>query len=269
MLTALLQHVQTNGRKSTNLRVIALLLLQRKDVLINHLFPVLYDTNHQEWLTQVFLLLGIEGNEAKEALAWILNKPEANAPHLLRREVAGVMGMMGLEEGVEHYAKAISSNGIFPNTADRRTIPLDRERLEKLEISLRALGGLLAGGKWNVDTLQSLLQHSPEGSTERDLYSVLLGKQYSSYIKDLDKKLQVQQEKYESEMQAQQKSYESEKQELQKKINTLTRNLQIQKHHSDTLEQSNREVTQQRDQLTRQIEQLRQQPPPPTPYQGI
>jgi len=86
----------------------------------------------------------------------------------------------------------------------------------------------------------------------------LLGKQYSSYIKDLDKKLQVQQEKYESEMQ-----------ELQKKINTLTRNLQIQKHHSDTLEQSNREVTQQRDQLTRQIEQLRQQPPPPTPYQGI
>ena len=269
MLTALLQHVQTNGRKSTNLRVIALLLLQRKDVLINHLFPVLYDTNHQEWLTQVFLLLGIEGNEAKEALAWILNKPEANAPHLLRREVAGVMGMMGLEEGVEHYAKAISSNGIFPNTADRRTIPLDRERLEKLEISLRALGGLLAGGKWNVDTLQSLLQHSPEGSTERDLYSVLLGKQYSSYIKDLDKKLQVQQEKYESEMQAQQKSYESEKQELQKKINTLTRNLQIQKHHSDTLEQSNREVTQQRDQLTRQVEQLRQQPPAPTPYQGI
>jgi len=228
-------------------------------------------------LTQMFLLLGIEGTEAKEVLNRLLNEPEkSKAPHELRREVAGVMGMMRLEAEVEPHAKAISRNGIFLNQHQTTTLQLD-QRQQQLEISLRALGGLLASGTWNVDTLQNLLQRSPEGSAERDLYSVLLGKQYSLEIKDyssriteLNRQLHAQQQKHDSEKREMERTHHGKLQTLEQKVETLERThhgkLQTLEQKVETLEQKNSMLTQERDQLYNQIEQLKQQLPP-DPYQ--
>ena len=67
---------------------------------------------------------------------------------------------------------------------------------DRLAISLRALGGLLTGGHWDVAELQKLRYHSNEHSYERELYDVLLGWRYSPQIAMLEHDLQQEREEH-------------------------------------------------------------------------
>jgi HEAT repeat protein len=246
MIKALLEYVQKSGRENTNLRVIALLLLQRKDVVIRHLLPVLYE-EHQEWLTQIFLLLGLEGGQLEETLWAILQSQDTATPHQLRQEVAAVMGFLGLDVG--NYATTLSMYSVLlPQSQQAGHKTRDFQQFQGLEIALRALGGLLAGGRWNVDKLQDLLRKSEEGSPQYELYSILLGKQFSRQI-----------EQYAQRIQQLEKELRSRRSEYEKKMRfEHERNDREETRLNNTIFQQRNEITalkRQRDELLRRLGQ--------------
>ena len=154
---------------------------------------LLYDyPNHQERLIQTFLLLG---GGAKDALLAILRDPGAQSK--LRAEAAGILGMLTPHEDVAVYANTISGHGFWAGRASNSTSILEPERLA---VSLRALGGLLASGNWNVSRLLDLRRVSKEGSAERELYDILLGWRYSPRIAMLENELQSQREEHEKDL---------------------------------------------------------------------
>jgi HEAT repeat protein len=187
MIPALLEHVQMHGNEHSSLRIMALLLLLsdthgHRD-LINHIIQVLYaDPEHQKRLVQLFVLLG---GEATGALAQILDDPQA--PQKLREEVAGVLGMIVAHSDVYEYAINIGNYGYGPSSNRARLLHPNR-----LRIALRALGGLLVGGHWNISRLQELLHESKEGSAERELYTILLGGRYGPQITRLENDLETE-----------------------------------------------------------------------------
>ena len=65
-----------------------------------------------------------------------------------------------------------------------------------LAVSLRALGGLLTGGHWDVTELQNLRIRSNEHSYERELFDILLGWRYSPQITILENDLQHEREEH-------------------------------------------------------------------------
>jgi chromosome segregation ATPase len=67
---------------------------------------------------------------------------------------------------------------------------------ERLAVSLRALGGLLAGGHWDIAELQNLRLRSADQSFERELYEILLGWRYSPQITMLENNLQQEREEH-------------------------------------------------------------------------
>jgi len=183
MIPALLEHVQTHGGEHTSLRIIALLLLLGGSAVIDHLIQVLYTyPTHQDLLVYAFLLLGGEG---EEALLEVLHDP--NTPSRLYAEVIGILGMLAPYQEVSERAQTLSTYGLSSN----RTSILQPDQLT---ISLRALGGLLAGGHWDISQLQELRRMTSEGTAERELYEVLLGRRYGPQIARLEDELQEQQE---------------------------------------------------------------------------
>ena len=259
MIAALLTHVQTHARENTNLRVIALLLLQRKDVVIRHLLPILH-TDHQEWLTQLFLLLGLEGGHVATELWNILQSQDTTTPHQLRREVAGVMGLLGLDVG--GYATTLSNYSYMLESQQAGLITRDFQKIkqqrEGLEIALRALGGLLAGGKWNTEKLQDLLRNSQEGSPAHELYSVLLGKQFSGQIeqhaqriRQLEQEIRNMREEHRKQIVKEINMHDKEKQKLN---NTILQQM----NQISTLTQDAIKLKQERDTLQIEVMRLRQ-----------
>jgi hypothetical protein len=138
------------------------------------------------------------------------------------------MGFLGLDMDVGEYVAALNKYGSLlqslqagPTTRDFQGI---EEQREGLEIALRALGGLLAGGRWNVDRLQDLLLKSEEGSPQYELYSILLGKQFSGQIEQhaqriqqLEKELRSRRDEYEKKIR-----YEYDKNDKEeKKLNNI------------------------------------------------
>jgi hypothetical protein len=233
MIAALLGHVRTYGRENTNLRVIALLLLLPKDVVIRHLLPILQG-EHQEWLIQIFLLLGLDGGQVAEVLRNILRSQDPTTSHQLRQEVAAVMGFLGLEVDVSEYATTLSEYSYLLELKQAGPITRDPQKLQQqregLEIALRALGGLLAGGKWNSERLLDLLRRSEEGSPTYELYSVLLGKQFSGQIEQLELDIRNTREEHKKQI----KAHHKETTELTKtisqqlrKINTLEKEIEV------------------------------------------
>jgi hypothetical protein len=180
MLQALLAHIQRHAAERTNLRVIGLLLLQRKGLLLDFLRKALMQEGHQDWLPYLLLLLGIEGGEVNNMLTQILDTPDQSIK--LRAEAAAIMGLLKLD--VNDYAIQLNKHRI-PLPHDERMTRQLRTTLTPLDISLRALGGLLASGKWDSSTLITLYERSDSGSPERDLFSILLGEPMGSQIEDL------------------------------------------------------------------------------------
>ncbi len=288
MIPALLEYVQTHADERASLRIIALLLLLGWGTIIDAMTQVLYDyPNHQERLVQAFLLLG---EEAGDALVEILRDPDA--PPKLHAEVAGVLGMLTQHADVSQYASTIGNYGLWAGRSTGRTTLLEPEQLA---IALRALGGLLAGGHWNIARLQELRRVSKEGSAERELYDILLGWRYSPRIQALENELKAEREEHEKNLQdftqqlllkqVQIREMEMELEQLQEEhsargaeLDRTTRekeslqdlvhqhvqdkeslqdDLQYARQQNQALRQTLQQVTQRRDALEAQNEQLR------------
>lgn len=232
MIPALLEHVQMHGGEHTSPRIIALLLLlsdtHGHTDLVNHTVQVLYDhPEHQKRLVQIFLLLG---GEATEALAQILD--DSQAPQKLREEVAGVLGMITAHPDVYEYAINIGNYGYGPSSSRTRLLHPNR-----LRIALRALGGLLAGGHWNLSTLQDLLRESKEGSPERELYTILLGGHYGPQITRLENDLETERNAHKKDL----REFSTKIMMEHERIQELERELaQVQNQHSQRSDELNK-----------------------------
>ncbi len=191
MIPELIEYVQTNGVEETNLRVISLLLLLGEHAIFDHLVHTLDDyPQHRKQLIYVLLLLG---TETQGALLDVFNDPATSAE--LRAEIAAVLGMMMAPDEIAELAQNLSNYGVSP----AKTGFLQPEQLT---ISLRALGGLLAGGHWHARKLQELRNASEEGSPEHELFSILLGWRYEPRLAKLQSELQNEQEAHRKEVMA-------------------------------------------------------------------
>src|SRR6266571_3913322 len=189
MVPALLEHVQTHSDERASHRIVALLLLLGGNVVIDHMTDVLYNYPiHQQILVYAYLLLGDEGIEA---LLEILYEPET--PTLLRAEVASLLGILAPNVDIREYASMLGEYGLWAGQSVGMSDVLHPDRLA---VSLRALGGLLTGGHWDVTELQNLRLHSNEHSFERELYDILLGWRYSPQITMLENDLQHEREEH-------------------------------------------------------------------------
>jgi hypothetical protein len=131
------------------------------------------------------------GQETQEALLDVLKDPGASAD--LRAEIASVLGMTTAPDIVAEYAQKMSAYGLAGN----RPAPLFPEQLA---ISLRALGGLLAGGRWNAQKLEELRDVSKDGTPAHELFNVLLGFRYEPLFADLQSTMEAEQEAHEKEV---------------------------------------------------------------------
>lgn len=230
MIPALLEHVQMHGDEVSSLRIISLLLLLGWNTIIEYMAQVLYDfPNHSERLVHAFLLLG---EEAQEVLLDMLHN--ASTPSRLRGEVASVLGMLAEYEDVDEYARTLGEYGLWAGRTINRTGILQPEQLA---ISLRALGGLLAGGHWDIARLQELQRASKEGSAARELYDVLLGWRNRPRITMLENDLKTEREEHET------------------NIRDLTRQILMQQVHVQELEQALEEA---RHEHSMRVEELNQ-----------
>lgn len=188
MLPALLEHVQSSSNERANLRILALLLLLGGPLVTQTLVKALYaNPRGHEHLIRAFLLLG-QGIEAD--LRAVLRDPDA--PVELQAEIAGVLAMRAPDQDVQECALSLSEHGLWAGrSANRVTTVL---QASQLEISLRALGGLLVSGHWDSMELQQLRADSKVGSSERELYDILLGWRYSPQITRLEHELLMERE---------------------------------------------------------------------------
>jgi hypothetical protein len=189
MIPALLEHVQTHGYERSSLRIMALLLLLGGQNVIGQIEEVLYNyPNHQQLLIYAFLLLGEEG---EEVLLDMLHDPDA--PMQLRAESAAMLGMLAPNVDILESASMPGEYGLWAGQSTGMAGVLQPDRLA---ISLRALGGLLAAGHWDVSQLQNLRLRSKELSAERELFDILLGWRYSPHIAQLENDLALEQEEH-------------------------------------------------------------------------
>lgn len=239
MIPALLEHVQTHSDEQASLRILALLLLLGTNMVLDHLAQVLYDyPNHQQRLIQAFLLLG---EEAEEELLDMLH--DSDAPTNLRAEAAGVLGMIAPHQNIREYARMPAEYGLWAGRSIKHTGLLQPEQLA---ISLRALGGLLAGGHWDILELQNLRNRSKEGSAERELYDILLGWRYSPRITLLENDLETERQEHKQEL----LNFTQQILDLRSQIMELEQDLeQVRQEHSSRSEEL--------DQATHEIDHLR------------
>lgn len=194
MLPALLEYVQSSNDGQASLRILALLILLGSPEVARALLDALYaNTQRHEHLVQSFLFL--EQSVETELLAVLR---DADAPIQLRAELAGILAMRVPNRETQELALGLSEHGLWAGrTAHHITTVLQPSQLE---ISLRALGGLLVAGHWDVARLQDLHSASKPGSAERELYDILLGWRYNPQITRLAHELELEQEERKQEI---------------------------------------------------------------------
>ena len=194
MLPALLEHVQSSSDEQASLRILALLILLGGSAVARALIDALYaNPQRHAYLVQSLLLLG-HGVEAD--LLAILR--DVDAPVQLQAEVAGVLAMRVPNRDMLELALSLSEHGLWAGrSAHNVTTVLQPSRLD---ISLRALGGLLVSGHWDAAELQDLRASSKAGSVERELYDTLLGWRYSPQVTRLEHELELEHEERKQEI---------------------------------------------------------------------
>lgn len=244
MIPALIEQVQMSNGEDTNRRILAFLLLQQKDLVIEHMVQGLQlHPQRSEWLIPTFLLLGMAGNEAKMALHRLL---QLNTSPKLLAEVNSVLGMMEAHPEVVKKATEIGH--------------VTQLEQEEIEIALRALGGLLAGGKWNAATLQSRRYNSDDVSIENELYSLLLGKPYAPRFDQAQRALKDEQRALKAEQQARQEETEQFKDEIEKLEQAVTQANRAKEEKEQQVRQLKREkaaLEEDRDGLKSRLNTLR------------
>ena len=189
MIPALLEYAQLHSDERASLRILALLLLLGGRAVTDFMAQVLYDfPNHSRRFLYAFLLLG---QEAEDTLLEMLHDPDA--PSLLRAETAGILGILAPHMDIREYAKMLAEYGLWAGHSQGFTGVL---QADQLNLALRALGGLLAGGHWQTAELQRLRAQSKESSSERELYDILLGWRYSPYIDTLEQEVEHEREEH-------------------------------------------------------------------------
>jgi hypothetical protein len=189
MIPVLLEHAQMHSDQPASPRILALLLLLGGRSVTEYIAQVLYEfPNHSRIFLYAFLLLG---EFAEDTLLEMLH--DADAPPLLRAETAGVLGMLTPRMDIREYAKMLVEYGLWAGHSQGYT---DVLQFDQLNIALRALGGLLAGGHWHAAELQQLRMQSKENSPERELYDILLGWRYSPYIDSLEKEVERERDEH-------------------------------------------------------------------------
>jgi HEAT repeat protein len=235
MIPALLEHVQTNSDERASLRIMALLLLLGGDVVIDQIVEVLYNyPNHQQLLVNAFLLLGEEG---EEMLLEILHDQDAQT--LLRAESASLLGIIAPNVDIRESARMLAEYGLWAGQSAGMSSVL---HVDRLAISLRALGGLLAGGHWDASELQNLRLYSKQQSAERELYDILLGWRYSPQIAMLEHDLQLEQDEHKNDI----VKFSQEVLDLRLQVSDLEQQFQQLTHEHGTrgeeLDQANRKI---------------------------
>lgn len=221
MLPSLLEYVQTSSDERASLRILALFILLGGPLVAQALVDALYaDAQGHERLVQTFLLLG-QGVE--NDLLTILR--DGNAPTQLQAEVVGIMAMRGPHREALDRALKLNEHGLWAGRAAQKATSVLQP--SQLAVSLRALGGLLVGGHWDVQELQKLRTGYPQGGPERELVDTLLGWRYSPQLNRLRQELETEREERKNElllhteellgMKAQMLDVEQDLQDLQKK----------------------------------------------------
>jgi HEAT repeat protein len=189
MIPVLLEYVQTHAEELAGHRVLSLLLLIGGRTIVDFIAQVLYEyPNHQLSLLYALLLLG---EEAEETLLELLH--DSNASTLLRAEAAGLLGLLAPHVDIREYARMLPEFGLWAGQSQGTHGVL---HIDQLSVSLRALGGLLAGGHWHAGELDKLRVHSRKDSPEHELYAILLGWRYHPYISSLEQELENEREEH-------------------------------------------------------------------------
>ncbi|GCE20514.1 hypothetical protein [Dictyobacter kobayashii] len=189
MVPELIEFVQTSTVQETNLRIMALLLLLGEQTVIDHMVQALIDNPLQrKQLVYLFLLLG---PKTQHLLLEVFDDPDS--PAALRAEVASLLSMTIAPEDVKDYVYNIDRYGI----ANRRP---GSPYPEELSVSLRALGGLLVSGQWDVRKLQELREDKSEEGALREVANVLLGWRYEPQLLKLQQENDLQRENFKKDL---------------------------------------------------------------------
>ncbi|GLV59654.1 hypothetical protein KDH_64800 [Dictyobacter sp. S3.2.2.5] len=249
MVPELIEFVQTSTIQETNLRVMALLLLLGEQAIIDHLVQALIDNPQQtRQLAYLFLLLG---PKTQHLLLDVFD--DGDSPAALRAEVASVLSMTIAPEDVKDYVYNIDRYGI----ANRRP---GSPYPEELAVALRALGGLLVSGQWDVGKLQELRENKSDEGALREVANVLLGWRYEPQLFKLQQDIEHQRDTFKKELLASTMKMA----EQQKRISDLEEDLEKfndkQGEHEDELKKIQREKESLKstvDQLTKERNRLR------------
>jgi hypothetical protein len=253
MVPELVEYIQTHGVEETNLRVVALLLMLGEHAIVDHLVQTLDDyPQHRKQLIYALLLLGTETEEALQGVF-----EDQNTSTELRAELAAVLGIMSAPDMVAHYAQNMSEYGLSPKRSDILY-------QEQLVIAHRALGGLLAGGHWNIHTLQELRASSKLGSPEHELFSILLGWRYTPQVEQLQKQLDEEKETRKNEVlkmgariiadQKRVRALEDELEELQREHGTRDEDMQKITADNEAMNEELEQISIERDRLRGQLQ---------------
>ena len=185
MVPELIEYIQSQQMDTTNLRIIALLLLLGEPAFFDHLLDALAKTSQQHnQLLYIFLLLS---DKSQKAILDTFEDPDTT--NSLRTELATILGLLKTPRVITEYAQRVSSYGLVKN---HKQVAYP----EKLAISLRALGGLLASGQWNTRRLLEMRDRCADDDPTRELFNVLLGWRYEPLIAQIEDQMEVQRETF-------------------------------------------------------------------------
>ncbi len=192
MVPELIEYVQTHSVESTNLRIIALLLLLGEQAVHEHLLQAL-DEFPQHGKQLVYLLL-LFSDKTHRLLLDVFKDPDTSPE--LRADLASILTMGTQEKAPDEVVQYAQNTHKYGLTKSLSTILMP----EKLTLSLRALGGLLASGSWHTRKLLQLRDASDSNDANRELYNVLLGWRYTPQITMLENDLKTQSETFKTEL---------------------------------------------------------------------
>ena len=265
MVPALIEYIQSHQMDTTNLRIIALLLLLGEQAFFDHLLASLAETyGAASQATRKSVGMGLEprtlptapdrrlqyiflflSDKRQKRLLDIFDDPDTTTA--LKTELAAILGLalLRVPRVIADYARRVSAYGLVKN-------PQQVASPEKLAISLRALGGLLASGQWNTRWLLEMRDRCTDDNPERELFNVLLGWRYEPKIAQLEDRIEVQRETFQKQV-----LVLSEKVlEEQKRAQGLETNLEKLKEEHEVSEEELKKVNRDRENLRTRMDKL-------------
>jgi HEAT repeat protein len=269
MVPALIEYIQSRQMDMTNLRIVALLLLLGEQAFFDHLLASLAKTYGgtrksvglggsrmgavglgsaqgtipavpDRRLQYIFLFL----SEKRQKLVLdTFEDPDTESG--LKTELAAILGLLRAPRVIADYARRVSAYGLVKN-------PQQVAAPEKLAISLRAIGGLLASGQWNVQRLLEMRDRCTDDKPERELFNVLLGWRYEPTIFQLEDEMEVQRDTFKKQV-----TVLSEKiMQEQNRAQGLEADLEKLKEEHEMSEEELKKVSQDRDTLRTRMGKL-------------